>query len=50
MDADMIIVLDGGDISAIGTHSELVESSDIYREVYEQQTKGKEEEVENDEK
>ncbi len=43
-DADMIIVLDGGKISAIGTHSELVESSDIYREVYEQQTGGSENE------
>lgn len=39
-DADMIIVLDGGKISAVGTHSELLETSDIYRDVYEQQTKG----------
>jgi ATP-binding cassette subfamily B protein len=50
MDADMIIVLDGGDVSMVGTHSELLESSEIYREVYEQQTKGDTEEVENDEK
>ena len=40
MDADMIIVLDGGRINAAGTHEELLESSVIYREVYEQQTNG----------
>ncbi|MDE7093666.1 MAG: ABC transporter ATP-binding protein/permease, partial [Oscillospiraceae bacterium] len=39
-DADMIIVLDNGSISAIGTHEELLKSSHIYREVYEQQTNG----------
>ena len=37
MDADMIVVLDGGEISAVGTHSELLKNCDIYREVYEQQ-------------
>ena len=37
-DFDMIIVMDGGKISAVGNHSELLESSDIYREVYIQQT------------
>ncbi|MCR5047343.1 MAG: ABC transporter ATP-binding protein/permease [Saccharofermentans sp.] len=40
MDADMIIILDGGKIVATGTHDELLKSSDIYREIYEQQTKG----------
>ncbi len=39
-DADLIIVMDNGRISAMGTHAELLESSTIYREVYEQQTNG----------
>lgn len=39
-DADMIIVMDNGLIESIGTHKELIESSEIYKEVYEQQTKG----------
>ncbi len=39
-DADMIIVMDNGKIDACGTHSELLESSGIYREIFEQQTKG----------
>ena len=39
-DADMIIVLDDGRISAQGTHESLLNSSDIYREVYESQVKG----------
>ncbi len=38
--ADRIIVLDNGKIADIGTHEELLESSPIYREVYEQQTRG----------
>ena len=38
-DADRIIVMDGGRISAIGNHEELLKSSDIYREVYTSQTK-----------
>ena len=40
MDADMIIILDGGKIVATVTHEQLLKSSDIYREIYEQQTKG----------
>ncbi len=39
-DADMILVMDSGRIAAAGTHEELMKSSPIYREVYEQQTKG----------
>ena len=42
-DADMIIVLDDGKIEQIGTHSELLKTSAIYKEVYEQQTNGGEE-------
>ena len=39
-DADIIIVLDDGKINGMGTHDELVESNEIYKEVYESQTKG----------
>lgn len=42
-DADKIIVLDNGRIDAVGTHEELLESNDIYREVYQSQQKGAEE-------
>jgi ATP-binding cassette subfamily B protein len=35
--ADKILVLDGGQIAAEGTHSELLASSDIYREIYDSQ-------------
>ena len=42
-DADMILVLDGGEIVARGSHTKLLETSDIYREVYESQIKGGEE-------
>ena len=38
--ADMIIVMDGGRIESVGTHGELLEKSRIYREVYESQVKG----------
>lgn len=39
-DADRIIIMDDGHISNYGTHEELLESSLIYREVYESQQKG----------
>ena len=39
-DADLIVVLDGGAISAMGTHQELLASSPIYQEVYYSQQKG----------
>lgn len=39
-DADMIIVMNNGKIDSMGSHKELLETSDIYREVYEQQTSG----------
>lgn len=39
-DADLIIVMEGGRISAAGRHHELLSSSEIYREVFEQQTNG----------
>lgn len=42
-DADLIIVMENGRISAKGTHDELMKANDIYREVYEQQTNGGEE-------
>ena len=38
-DADLILVMDGGRIVESGTHAELMASSEIYRETYEQQTR-----------
>ena len=42
-DADQIIVLDGGKIAGVGTSEELLKTNEIYREVYESQVKGGEE-------
>ena len=39
-DADLILVLDNGRISAAGTHESLLRESEIYREIHEQQTRG----------
>ena len=39
-DADMIIILDNGQISAVGTHDELLKTSRIYQEVFYSQQKG----------
>ena len=38
-DADRIIVMEGGEINAIGTHKELLASNEIYREIYTSQNK-----------
>ena len=39
-DADLILVMENGRIANAGTHEQLLASSEIYREIYEQQTKG----------
>ena len=39
-DADMIVVMENGKISDIGNHTELLGRSEIYKEIYEQQTNG----------
>lgn len=40
MDADQIVVLDNGTINAVGTHEQLLNSCEIYKEVYTTQLKG----------
>ena len=40
MNADRIIVLNNGIVDGFGTHDELMASNEIYRDVYESQTKG----------
>ncbi|MEN6340815.1 MAG: ABC transporter ATP-binding protein [Clostridiaceae bacterium] len=40
MDADRIVVLQDGKVDGFGTHAELLETNEIYREVYSSQQKG----------
>ena len=39
-EADIIVILDNGQVAATGTHDELLKTSQIYREVFESQRKG----------
>ena len=41
-DADLIVILENGEVVSQGTHEELLVSSPIYREIYEEQTTGRE--------
>lgn len=43
-DCDRIIVMDGGKIQSIGSHEELMKTSDIYQEVYNSQNRGDDDE------
>ena len=40
MDADLIVVMDDGRVADAGTHEELMETSEIYRDVYQSQQEG----------
>jgi len=42
MDADMIIVMNDGAVTGVGTHKELLESNTEYQEIYYSQMDGKE--------
>ncbi|MCR5594854.1 MAG: ABC transporter ATP-binding protein/permease [Lachnospiraceae bacterium] len=39
-DSDRIVVLENGEINGVGTHEDLLENNEIYREVYESQMQG----------
>ena len=39
-DADLILVMENGHITASGKHAELLDSCEVYREIYQQQTRG----------
>ena len=39
-DCDKIIIIDNGEINDIGTHDELLERNEIYRDIYDSQQKG----------
>ena len=43
-DADLILVMENGTVVAAGKHEELLQTSPIYREIHDQQTKGGDEE------
>ncbi|MBQ4306078.1 MAG: ABC transporter ATP-binding protein [Bacteroidales bacterium] len=40
MDADRIVVMDGGRVSGVGSHASLLESNEIYRDIWSMQTSG----------
>ena len=44
-DADRIIMMEGGRITAIGSHQELMQTCQVYRETYESQNRAKNETV-----
>ena len=48
MDADKIIVMEGGQINGIGNHQQLLQTNTIYQEVYYSQTKGDDSDDSND--